>query len=70
MTPEQTSAVTNYLKKRFGKESVELKTRKVSDSVEVWMDEEILGLMYIDDEDANDVSYDLNISILQDDLAS
>ena len=69
MSPQQTSAVTSYLKKRFGKESVELKARKVSDSVEVWMDDEILGLMYIDDEDPNDVSYDLNISILQDDLA-
>ena len=73
MTPEQTTAVGNYLKGRFGKEAIELRARKLGsgtmdDSVEVWMDGEILGLLYVDDEDKDDVSYDLNISILQDDL--
>jgi hypothetical protein len=42
--------------------------RKVKDSVEVYLDDEILGLLYIDDEDKDDISYDLNISILQQDL--
>jgi|GEM_PF-873057 len=74
MTPEQTKAVGNYLKARFGKENIELRSRKLGsgtmdDSVEVWMDNEILGLLYVDDEDKDDVSYDLNISILQDDLS-
>ena len=32
------------------------------------MNDEILGVLYIDDEDKNDISYDLNISILQQDL--
>jgi len=34
----------------------------------VYLNDEILGLLYIDDEDPDDISYDLNISILQDDL--
>jgi len=68
MTPQQISQVQSYLRKRFGSESIELKPRKVQDSVEVYLDNEILGLLYIDDEDQADISYDLNISILQQDL--
>ena len=68
MTPEQMTSVRNYLCKRLGTESVTLKPRKVADSVEVYLNDEILGLLYVDDEDPNDVSYDLNISILQQDL--
>lgn len=68
MTPQQISQVQYYLRKRFGTEAVELKPRKVQDSVEVYLNNEILGLVYIDDEDPSDISYDLNISILQQDL--
>lgn len=68
MTPQQISQVQSYLRKRFGSENLELKARKVQDSVEVYLDDEILGLLYIDDEDKDDISYDLNISILQQDL--
>lgn len=68
MTPQQISHVQSYLRKRFGSENLELKARKVQDSVEVYLDDEILGLLYIDDEDKDDISYDLNISILQQDL--
>jgi len=68
MTPQQISQVQAYLRKRFGTEGIELKARKVQDSVEVYLDDEILGLLYIDDEDKSDISYDLNISILQQDL--
>ena len=68
MTPQQISQVQSYLRKRFGSDTLELKARKVKDSVEVYLDNEILGLLYIDDEDKDDISYDLNISILQQDL--
>lgn len=68
MSPEQIVSVRNYLCKRFGTEAINLKPRKVADSVEVYLNDEILGLLYIDDEDKNDISYDLNISILQQDL--
>lgn len=68
MTPEQMTRVRNYLCKRLGTKNISIKPRKVSDSVEVYLDDEILGLLYIDDEDPSDVSYDLNISILEQDL--
>ncbi|MEE9271792.1 MAG: DUF3126 family protein [Robiginitomaculum sp.] len=68
MTVQQLAKVQVYLKKRLGCENIVIKPRKVSDSVEVYLNDEILGLLYIDDEDKNDISYDLNISILQQDL--
>ncbi|MEP3892205.1 MAG: DUF3126 family protein [Hellea sp.] len=68
MSPEQILSVKHYLSKRLGTDGISIKPRKVSDSVEVYLNDEILGLLYIDDEDKNDISYDLNISILQQDL--
>lgn len=68
MTPEQIVNVRNYLCHRFGTEAITIRPRKVQDSVEVYLNDEILGLLYIDDEDPDDISYDLNISILQQDL--
>lgn len=68
MSPEQILSVKNYLCKRLGTEGISIKPRKVADSVEVYLNDEILGLLYVDDEDKNDISYDLNISILQQDL--
>lgn len=68
MTLEQIAQVQAYLKKRLGTDKLTIKPRKVADSVEVYLDDEILGLLYIDDEDKDDISYDLNISILQQDL--
>ncbi|PHR90889.1 MAG: hypothetical protein COA69_14350 [Robiginitomaculum sp.] len=68
MTAEQIASVQAYLIKRLGTKNISLRPRKVADSVEVYLNDEILGLLYIDDEDKDDISYDLNISILQQDL--
>ena len=68
MTAEQIASVQAYLCKRLGTSNISIRPRKVADSVEVYLNDEILGLLYIDDEDKDDISYDLNISILQQDL--
>ena len=68
MTLEQIASVQLYLQKRLGTQNLTIKPRKVADSVEVYLNDEILGLLYIDDEDPADISYDLNISILQQDI--
>jgi len=68
MTAQQIAQVQAYLKKRLGTENLSISPRKVADSVEVYLNDEILGVLYIDDEDKDDISYDLNISILQQDL--
>ncbi|MBL4870390.1 MAG: DUF3126 family protein [Robiginitomaculum sp.] len=68
MTAEQIANVKAYLCRRLGTQNIDIRPRKVADSVEVYLNDEILGLLYIDDEDKDDISYDLNISILQQDL--
>lgn len=68
MTDEQIERIRVYLCQRLQTEHIRIKPRKINDSVEVYLNDEILGLLYIDDEDPNDVSYDLNISILDSDL--
>lgn len=68
MTLEHIASVQVYLQKRLGTQNLTIKPRKVADSVEVYLNDEILGLLYIDDEDKDDISYDLNISILQQDI--
>jgi Protein of unknown function (DUF3126) len=68
MTAQQIAQVQAYLKKRLGTEQLTISPRKVADSVEVYLDDEILGILYIDDEDPNDISYNLDIAILQQDL--
>ena len=68
MTAEQIASVQSYLQKRLGTQNLTIKPRKVADSGEVYLNDEILGLLYIDDEDKDDISYDLNISILQQDI--
>ncbi len=68
MKAEQQAQVLKYLKKRFGNETVTASPRRVEDSIEIYMDDEFLGLLYIDDEDPNDISYNLDITILQQDL--
>ena len=50
MTPEQIVSVRNYLCKRLGSEAITIKPRKVQDSVEVYLNDEILGcLLYTSD---------------------
>jgi len=68
VTPALITRLRNYLCKRFDTEGITIRRRQVKDSVEVYLNDEILGILYIDDEDPNDVSYDLNISILEQDL--
>jgi len=68
MTAGQIAQVQAYLKHRLGTENLTISPRKVADSVEIYLNDEILGIHYIDDEDKDDISYDLNISILQQDL--
>ena len=57
-----------YLKNKFGAPQLQIKSReKASDSVEVLLAGEFLGVIYKDQEDG-DTSYDLNMAILEMDL--
>ncbi len=68
MTPAEIKSLENYLRKTFNLEAIEVKKRaKKQDSVEVFVKEEFVGVIYKDDED-NEVTYQFQMAILADDL--
>ena len=70
MTDEDMARVQKYLREKFNNVEFVLKDRPQSDgSVEVYVADEFIGVIYKDDEDPEDVSYDFNMSILEIDLA-
>jgi hypothetical protein len=56
-----------FLQQKFGNRGIDVRPRKQSDSVEVYLGEEFLGLIYVDDEDG-DRSYNFQMAILDVDL--
>ena len=57
-----------YLQLKFSNRAIDVRPRqKQNDSVEVYVGEEFLGLIYIDDEDG-DKSYNFQMAILEEDL--
>jgi hypothetical protein len=68
MKPEEIKALETYLRKKFDLEAIEVRKRhKKQDSVEVFVKEEFIGVIYKDDED-NEVNYQFQMAILEDDL--
>lgn len=68
MTDEEQARVQKYLREKFGNTGITLRERPQADgSVEVYIGEEFIGIIYKDDEDG-DVSFDFNMSILEFDL--
>ena len=68
MDDSEMARVQKYLQDKFGNTSINLKERPQSDgSVEVYLADEFIGIIYKDDEDG-DVSFDFNMSILEFDL--
>ena len=68
MDDSEMARVQKYLREKFGNDSIKLRERPQSDgSVEVYLGDEFIGIIYKDDEDG-DISYDFNMSILEFDL--
>lgn len=68
MTPAEIKALEAYLRKKFELNSIEIKKRhKKQDLVEVFVKDEFVGVIYKDDED-NEVTYQFQMAILEDDL--
>jgi hypothetical protein len=68
MTPAEIKALETYLRKKFDLEAIEVRKRhKKQDSVEVFVKQEFIGVIYKDDED-NEVTYQFQMAILEDDL--
>lgn len=60
--------IQSYLQSTFGHNGIALKMReKATDSVEVILNGEFIGVIYKDDEDG-EISYNFNMAILNEDL--
>lgn len=68
MTPEEIKKLDAYFKKLFGNPSIAVKTRpKKTDSCEVYIGEEFIGVLYLD-EDEGERSFNFSMAILDIDL--
>lgn len=69
ITDEEMSKLQRYMQDKFSNGNIVLRPRsQTQDSVEVLLNGEFIGVIYKDDEDAEDVSYDFNMAILKMDL--
>jgi hypothetical protein len=57
----------NFLQRKFNNRNIDVRPRKQDDSVEVYLGDEFLGLIFVDDEDG-DLSYNFTMAILDVDL--
>jgi hypothetical protein len=60
--------IERFLRRTFANHSIRVVARpRRDDSAEVYVGEEFIGVLFLDDEDG-DKSYNFNMAILQDDL--
>ena len=66
MTPSEITKVQDYLVKTFKTKGLEIKPRKQKDSAEVFIGEEFVGVVYVDEDEEG--SYLFEMAILKEDL--
>lgn len=68
MTPEEIKKLQAFLRAKFGKPSLDVRARpRKTDSAEVYLGEEFIGVIYLDDED-DERSFNFQMAILEFDL--
>ena len=68
MEKPELDRITNYLRRMFGNPNIRVVGRpKKEDSAEVFIGEEFIAVLFLDDEDG-DRSYSFQMAILEDDL--
>jgi len=69
MTSEEITKLNTYLRKLFKLPSLEVRRRpQKEDSAEVYIGDEFIGVLFRDDEDPDDISYNFQMAILDYDL--
>jgi hypothetical protein len=68
VTPNEIARLQAYLQGKFNNNMIKLVRRpKAGDSVEMMLGEEFIGVIYKDD-DEGEVSYSMNVCVLEEDL--
>ncbi len=68
MSPQEIARIQRYLRRIFDNNRISLRRRdRMEDSVEVFINDEFIGVIYRDDEEG-EVSYAFNMAILEMDL--
>ena len=70
MQEQEIIQLQSYLRKKFANATLTVRARKIDDSAEVYSGKEFLGVLYRDDEDPKDISYNFDMAILAQDLLS
>ncbi len=69
MDAKEIGRLEGYLQRKFQLVSIQVRQRpQKDDSVEVYIGDEFVGIIYRDDEDEDDLSYSFQMAILQFDL--
>ena len=68
MTEYEIKQIQEYLNKKFSSNKFVAKNRKsIDDSCEIFLDDEFVGLVYVED-DEGEISYQFHMTILKEDL--
>ncbi len=68
MTEYEIKQIQEYLNKKFSSNKFLAKKRKsIDDSCEIFLDDEFIGLVYVED-DEGEISYQFHMTILKEDL--
>ncbi len=68
MTEYEIKQIQEYLNKKFSSNNFVAKKRKsIDDSCEIFLDDEFIGLVYVED-DEGEISYQFHMTILKEDL--
>ena len=68
MTEYEIKQIQEYLNKKFSSNKFVAKKRKsIDDSCEIFLDDEFIGLVYVED-DEGEISYQFHMTILKEDL--
>ncbi len=69
MTREEIAKLNRYMRGKFQLPSLEVRPRpQKADSAEVYIGDEFIGVIFKDDEDPSDISYNFQMAILDYDL--
>lgn len=69
MSPDEIRKLTNFFRTKFENRALSVRKRpQKEDSAEVYLGDEFIGVVFIDDEDPDDISYNFQMAILDFDL--